>query len=352
MMTSQAASTFARLEPFSHVSFDSGHTSLAASNTVTEEVIRHFEPIVAKALCTGLPVAVPLISPYAFLRISDHESCFLAELLARDGQQYLPIVSFGISPTPGAGIGLWTQMRTLAQARSGQTKTPELPPNSPWIGAVIEDRAPLYLQMLVAAGELERTVAWTLTRVLWRDTGTPVNTAPAGEQSAKAPFRPVNDGTSFDCSQECGPTLTIHMSNPRAQEIVDIRRGESRFALAMHGPIVFLLARFGGIDWMDAPFHAGLYPSHLRGMPRDWKPGTRLGLAVQIVDSQTGQQHGARLLSLSPHFWDTFAANVHRQASQPILRAEYDEAIGRAYSAYPTARAMLKKALVSSKAGD
>jgi hypothetical protein len=87
-------------------------------------------------------------------------------------------------------------------------------------------------------------------------------------------------------------------------------------------------------------------------MPREWRPGTRLALAVVIVDRDTGKQCGARLLSLSPHFWNTLAAQVARQASSPISQESYDSEIDDAYRAYATPRAMLKHALATSKAGN
>lgn len=340
---------------FAHLTIDTGHCSSAHSNSVTSDVRNHFAPLVARALDGGEAVPVELVSPDTFMRIKSDDGAFYVEMLARSGTSFSTVVAFGISLTPGQGNRLWQQLH--AESLFPQTSV-ACPPQKPWIAARLTLEAANYLDIILAAGEFERSIAWTLATHVAQGHFNSVNNdghqAEATRAAKKVEAAPVppSDGVVFNCHKDCGPTLTVYLSSPSDQEIQDIRRGEARFAIATHRDVSFMLLKFGGLDWMDAPFHAGLYAAALRGMPREWRPGTRLALAVVIVDRDTGRQCGARLLSLSPHFWDALAAQVNRQASSPISRGSYDSAIDAAYRVYSTPRAMVKHALATSKAGD
>ncbi|MEZ2307170.1 MULTISPECIES: hypothetical protein [Paraburkholderia] len=354
-MYTQAAEKHFNFDHLTHVTLATGHTGAAHSDSVSTEVRAYFAPLIATALASGEPVAVPLVAPNAFMTICKEDGAYRTCLLARDGGALVPVVTFGISLAPPQGALLWQRLNSellLASANSAR------PPKSPWIAVRLELAALRHIGVVAAAGEFERSIAWTLAThiVQTQAQSPPANdlhaTATSGQPMAERPSVPASDGCVFDCQNGGGPTLTVYFSSPSDEEICDIRRGEARFAIAKHRDTIFILAKFGKLDWMDAPFHAGLYPAESRGMPAEWHPGARLGLAVRIVDRNTGLQRGARLLSLSPHFWDTLAAQVNRQDGLPISRSEYDVAISVAYGAYPTPRAMLKHALATSKAGD
>ncbi|MPW20094.1 hypothetical protein GCT13_25190 [Paraburkholderia sp. CNPSo 3157] len=344
-----------KFDHFLHVSIDSGHTSPAQSESVSEEVRAHFAPLISSALASGKPVAVPLVATDAFMTIREEDGAYHACLLASARGAFVPVVTFGVSLLPPEGALLWHKLN----AESLLKRTSHAPaPVSPWIAARLEVAALSHFNIVATAGEFERSVAWTLATHIAevRATSPGANQchATATPEAAMVERRPVppSDGLVFNCTTGTGPTLSIFLSSPSDEEIGDIRRGDARFALAGHEATSFILAKFGRLPWMDAPFHAGLYAAESRGMPEQWRPGVRLALAVEIVDRDTGLQRGARLLSLSAHFWEMLAKQVTRQAASSISRREHDSAVDAAYRLYPTAEAMLKRALVTSKAGD
>ena len=354
-MHTQAAPKHVNFDHFAHVTVDTGHTSAADSNSVSAQVRAHFAPLINSALASGKPVAVPLVAPNAFMTICEEDGAYRTCLLAREVDTFVPVVTFGVSLTPIGGSLLWQRLNSgLLLEPVSRTRQPE----SPWIAVRFEFAVFRHLDIVASAGEFERSITWTLATHVARSFDRPpisgeqhVATTQAAPVSRVQPV-PAWDGAVFNCHKDCGPTLTLYFSSPSDEEISGIRRGEARFAIARHRDVSFMLLKFGGLDWMDAPFHAGLYAAELRGMPREWRPGTRLALAVVIVDRDTGQKCGARLLSLSPHFWNTLAAQVARQASSPISQESYDSEIDDAYRAYATPRAMLKHALATSKAGN
>lgn len=340
---------------FIHLTVDTGHCSAAHSKPVTSEVRNHFAPLVARALDGGEAVPVELISPDTFMRIQRENGAYYVEMLARNGTSFTTVVAFGVSLAPGQGKLLWQRLH--AESLFPQTSV-ACPPRKPWIAARLTLEAQYYPDIILAAGEFERSIAWTIATHVAQGHFNSVNNdghqaeATRAAETANAEPVPTSDCVVLNCHKDCGPTLTIYLSSPSEEEIKNIRRGESRFAIVKQGDLTFMLMKFGEFDWMDAPFHAGLYPVEQRGMPNEWRPGTRLNVAVVIIDRETGRQCGARLLTLSPHFWNTMAVQVMRQAASPISREDYVSAIDAAYQAHPVPRAMLKHALATSKAGD
>lgn len=101
------------------------------------------------------------------------------------------------------------------------------------------------------------------------------------------------DGVIFDMT-DSGGILVIRMSRPTSAEKKAFRSGVSiRYCIV--DQIVFVLARMGTMQWMDAPYYRGLS----RNFTRIEMPSDGLGLAIQVlfVDGRDGILVGQKLIS-------------------------------------------------------
>lgn len=156
----------------------------------------------------------------------------------------------------------------------------------------------------------------------------------------------------FENHRECGPSLVIHIPSPTKHEISQVRKGKAKFCLAQSNGVLFVMSKFGDLEWFDAPYHVCLHAPHLWGVVEEYQKGLRFNLAILLVDSSTGNQCGARVLTWSPHFSERFEALIEFQKSRPISRIDYDLAIERTYSMYPNSKSMLRAALAQCNGGD
>jgi hypothetical protein len=103
------------------------------------------------------------------------------------------------------------------------------------------------------------------------------------------------EGSKFDF-QQSGAVLELCFNRPTGDEIQDVTRG--RFEVGFHerGNVIFMLFRFGGWQWMDAP-----YTVHLSApfTFEDPKPGTGYGMSIFLIDAASGILRGMRYAALS-----------------------------------------------------
>ncbi|NML45907.1 hypothetical protein HHL11_19315 [Ramlibacter sp. G-1-2-2] len=148
-----------------------------------------------------------------------------------------------------------------------------------------------------------------------------------------------------------GATLTIYTSRPDARVISDFRSGEAKFSLFEYEGVAFFMSNFGANGWLDAPFHAAMNPPGTAGVPDEFVAGKHhLALAVIACDAQSGEQYGARLVTLSKEFSAYLIATAHDQLAVPIGRSEYERVINKAYAAFSASR-MAREAVVRCKGG-
>lgn len=75
-MYTQAAEQHLNFDHSMHVTLDTGHTCAAHSESVSTEVRAYFAPLIATALASGEPVAVPLVAPNAFMTICEEDGAY------------------------------------------------------------------------------------------------------------------------------------------------------------------------------------------------------------------------------------------------------------------------------------
>lgn len=152
---------------------------------------------------------------------------------------------------------------------------------------------------------------------------------------------------------EGGHELRLFWNSPSEREILAVRQGEARFALNVHGDVIFLLYRFGDLPWSDAPFSYHLVPDDRKGdIPETGSPESRALLLTILVDASTGTIHALRGLSLSPDFTRRLGAAIRRQATAPWPGpAAYNAQVREAYARFPDSANMAKAATARSRGG-
>src|SRR5215831_8746401 len=83
--------------------------------------------------------------------------------------------------------------------------------------------------------------------------------------------------------------LRMFFSAPGRQEVEAVRKGRCEFALAVEGPVIFLVYCFRPtVDWSDAPYSWHLVPENEQTLPDAEGPETRALYQLVLTDAQTG----------------------------------------------------------------
>ncbi|MFA5322147.1 MAG: hypothetical protein WC373_05680, partial [Smithella sp.] len=133
------------------------------------------------------------------------------------------------------------------------------------------------------------------------------------------PYKPgtthYSEDTRFDF-QQSGAVLELYFNRPTGDEIQDVTRGRFEIGFYDRGSVIFMLFKFGGWRWMDAP-----YTVHLSApfTFEDPTPGTGYGLSIFLIDAATGILRGMRYVSLSTEFSQKFKFSVERQKEKPFI---------------------------------
>jgi hypothetical protein len=136
------------------------------------------------------------------------------------------------------------------------------------------------------------------------------------------------------------------------RERTAIRKGPCTFALAVHGPVVFFLYRFGeAIPWSDAPYSYHMVPEPERTVPPQLSREQRALLHVILVNADSGLIEALRTVSLAPVFSRRLHEAITLQAALPFDQALYDRALDAVYRKYPTSERLLQTALVHCEGG-
>ena len=194
--------------------------------------------------------------------------------------------------------------------------------------------------------DFERSVAWAwLARLEREKVGDP---APA--KGDRVSTSPISEGVIFDYD-ETGPRLRIFMPDPTEDEIRTVIQEACMFKLVTFGSVIFLLARFGDMKWMDAPYSIHLLRPEDRKLCAEFFDGRRYGLMVTLIDSNRNVQCGGRLVTWNPDFSGIFHHLVKRQLECQFSRLEHDETIRNIYATTTSAN-MASQAFAFTNGGD
>lgn len=137
----------------------------------------------------------------------------------------------------------------------------------------------------------------------------------------------------------------------RQHEIDAYKTGKARFALYLEGDMIFLLARFGDLEWSDGAFCYHLTPADQQTVPPVPGPNEAALMTTFLVSGDTGILRAIRVCSLSPEFTQVLYQAIRDQAAKPFNPAEYDRRLARIYQDLTT-RQMVDKAIVRCTGGD
>ena len=149
--------------------------------------------------------------------------------------------------------------------------------------------------------------------------------------------------------------LLLRFGKPTPQEIEDVRRGQSEFALASAEGVLFLLFRFGhSVRWSDAPYTWHRVPQEQRTLPEPPKTAnTRAVLHVILLDAGNGIVQALRLVTLSPALTLALYEAIKAQTETPSAGwKEYDKQLAAAYRKYARTEDLLKIAAVRAIGGE
>jgi hypothetical protein len=150
-----------------------------------------------------------------------------------------------------------------------------------------------------------------------------------------------------------GHELVMFLDRPTPEEVEGVRTGRKEFAVAVVGPIIFFLYRFGrrqgdkrpgdAIPWGDAPFSWWLLPEAERSLPNPEPTAPeRPLLSITLVDAATGIIKLLSVVSLEPVMAAALNAAIRAQASDASFdTGGYDRALQQAYGRYPDSADLL-----------
>lgn len=147
--------------------------------------------------------------------------------------------------------------------------------------------------------------------------------------------------------------LMIALKSPTPREVDAVQRGVAEFAMYDGGAALFLLAKFGGMPWVDAPYTPWLIPATSRvDVPR-LAPNERALITTSLVDADTGVVRAVRALSVDPNFTRYLYETIRDMKKRPWLSKQvYDEAIRAVYQLFPNSAGMVGSATVRSIGGE
>jgi len=130
-----------------------------------------------------------------------------------------------------------------------------------------------------------------------------------------------------------------------------VSKSRADFAMLVDEGVIFMLYKFGTMQWSDAPFTIHLVPEEERVIPGP-KHGQHALLQVVLVDAATGIIKTLRAVTFSPEFTTALEGAIREQAKRPWDQAAHDMAIQRAYAKYPQSKDMARAATTRTAGGD
>ncbi len=141
----------------------------------------------------------------------------------------------------------------------------------------------------------------------------------------------------FDFLSE-GPVLLIFFKSPTEKEVSEINAGKASFRLYEKYNIIFLLSKFGSLEWMDAPYTVHLSDNIVLDIPSD---GLGYALNIFLIDAATGIIKAIRLIGLSTKFSFALHKCMQKQTETQFDKYMYLDNLNCIYRDYST-KDMLK----------
>jgi len=132
-----------------------------------------------------------------------------------------------------------------------------------------------------------------------------------------------------------GHWLHYLFRNPSEVERSSIQAGQAQFGLYIHGPVIFLLHKFGDLLWNDAPYNWWRVSQESRDIP-EVSDEIHALLRVVMVDTATGLVAALRALTFSAPFTRRLHEAIRSQSEHPAGQVLHDEIVNDVYGRYTT----------------
>lgn len=145
---------------------------------------------------------------------------------------------------------------------------------------------------------------------------------------------PLQEKSAFDID-DSGPMLLLFWKNPSQKETDNINRGQMKVALTILDDCIFLLVKFGDLNWMDMPYNAHLSS----GLTKIEAPVETQGYALNtiLVDIATRKTKALRLTGLPHKFSLALKKAIEEQLKSPAVTQEKNnEIVTGIYAKYST----------------
>jgi hypothetical protein len=159
-------------------------------------------------------------------------------------------------------------------------------------------------------------------------------------------YRPAahrGEGAHFEIKPS-GLEMALLFNEPSPNEVEQVRRGRFEVHLAEINQTIFLLAKFGGLEWIDMPYD----PTLTLGLELQPIDGDTEGysLLVLLADVPSGTLRAIRMVGLGNRFSKTFRQRVLATLEKGIPHTEHLRRVDAVYGQYSSAKAMLKSSIV------
>lgn len=140
------------------------------------------------------------------------------------------------------------------------------------------------------------------------------------------------EGVVFDF-QHGSPLLYLFFNRPTIKEIEAVKSGKFEVGFYVKDEVIFILAKFEGMPWMDAPYSVHLSRPFVL---QDIHERQGFGLTILLVDASTGILKAIRYSGLSTEFSRKFRDAIERQNTLTWEEKTYQQKINIVYGNYST----------------
>ena len=150
----------------------------------------------------------------------------------------------------------------------------------------------------------------------------------------QADFKGHKEGIQFDIVDACA-ILRIFYYDPTPLEQFELQFSETFEMKAIElKDSLYLLFKFGNLNWMDAPFNIHLCKKWYN--KDSYNEMEEIDLLIQLVDCATGTVKLLRTIELKGNIIKQIKKAIERQLQLPFDRKTYDENIAECYKKYST----------------
>ena len=134
---------------------------------------------------------------------------------------------------------------------------------------------------------------------------------------------------------DAGLHIRIHMSNPTENELLQLSsKADIQFKLLKTRGIIFILVKFGSLQWMDAPYNVNL-ARNLSRLP-SFEDGTGFFTSIEVYDTSSGKLCLQRNVSLPVEMSKQLVSYMEEQLKEPFSMYKMAVQLHKMYETYST----------------